>query len=302
MKRELRYLYRAFFEYRRGFLYVYIRFFVCPRILKVKKPIEKAETRSDLSVHMLFGHRDFLLALWSLASWYQQSRVHGSLYLHSDGTLSELEKETLRRLFPNARIIDAREILDEHRVFFDAHPDLGEFRTTYKKFQAKKLLDPYLSSDRPFRLVLDSDILWFQHPEEFEVALLQGLPQALMMSDASGTEGGFSYVTFKDGTRISDEIASYNSGITLYRKEQFNLDTFVSYLERVDYLHSKFTDQACYASIFHPNLSRLPEDRYLIKGTVTDKVVARHYTSPSRAKFYCYGLNFIWKEILCNLK
>ena len=122
-----------------------------------------------------------------------------------------------------------------------------------------------------------------------------------MMSDASGTEGGFSYVTFKDGTRITDEIASYNSGITLYAREQFDLAKFSQYLAKVDYRNGRFTDQACYATMFSPNLVRLPERSYIIKGALADHVVARHYTNPSRAKFYCYGLNFISDDILREL-
>jgi hypothetical protein len=291
---ELTLIAKAFLKYGLGFRYLYYRFVVAPRILGVLI-IEKPVTHQDFSVHMLFGARDFLMALWSLASFYHVSSVRGALYLHSDGSLTDRHLKTLRRLFPSATIVDARAVVAEHQEFFNAHPDLRDFRTRYTKFQAKKLLDPYLASDTSCRLILDSDMLWFKDPTEIKAAVDSGVPRPLMMSDRTGA-GERSYVVFKDGTRISEEVAACNSGVTLYRRDQFDLAAFSHYLAEVDYLNTKFTDQACYATILKPEL--LPEDRYIIKGTRTDTVVMRHYTNPSRAKFYCYGLNFIARDIL----
>ncbi len=296
LKEHLRAIYKAFFQYRRGFLYLAMRYIVAPRILTHKAPLERPVTHQNLSMHMLFGARDFLMALWSLASFYHVSRVIGTLYLHSDGTLQERHIRTLQRLFPSAHVVDAKDILSTHKDFFITHPELEVFRRTYRKFQAKKLLDPYLSSSAEFRLILDSDMLWFMHPVEIEENLSSTSPRALMMSDG---DTDFAYVFFKDGTRISDTIASYNSGVTLYRKDQFNLETLKEYLGRVDYTNSRFTDQACYATILEPYLTMLPKDRYILKGSLDDTPrVMRHYTGPQRPKFYILGLDRLWKAIL----
>lgn len=297
MKAELRLIYRAFARYGQGFRYIWFRFWIAPKILLVQRALSKPVTHASLSMHMLFGKRDFLMALWSLASFYRVSSMIGKLYVHSDGTLTERHEAILMRLFPEAVFVTPGEIMTRFHEFFETHPDLKLFRLRYTKFQAKKLLDPFLISTVSDRLVLDSDILWFQNPTELQSAVDSGLTQAVMMSDRTGG-GERSYVTFKDGSRISEEIASYNSGITLYKKKQFNLRKFSAYLKKVDYLGAKFTDQACYATIFLPNLVRLSEERYIIKGTLTEHIVARHYTNPSRAKFYIYGLDRVWKDIL----
>lgn len=295
LKEHLRHIYKAFFQYRRGFLYLYMRYWVAPKILHYKKPLERPITHQNLSVHMLLGARDFLMALWSLASFYHSSRVIGALYIHSDGTLTEKHRVILARLFPSAQYIDARDVLANHAQFFEAHPVLEEFRRTYTKFQAKKLLDPYLSSDREFRLILDSDMLWFKNPDEIEHNLSLPNPRALMMSDG---DGDFAYVEFKDGTRISPEIASFNSGITLYRKDQLDLAALERYISSVDYLHTRFTDQACYATVLKEYLDMLPKDRYILKGPLGEFRVMRHYTGPQRAKFYLLGLDRMWKNLL----
>lgn len=291
---EVKLIAKAFLKYGMGWTYLYYRFWVAPRILKVRC-IERPVTHPELSMHILFGARDFLMALWSLASFYRVSSVRGTLYLHSDGTLIDTHRVTLARLFPNAVFVDARSILTTYAEFFAQHEDLKLFRTQYTKFQSKKLLDPFLVSSAPYRLVLDSDMLWFKDPTELKIAVEGGVQRAVMMSDRTG-EGGRSYVTFKDGTRISEDIAACNSGITLYRKDQFNLSALSAYIAKTDYVHKKFTDQACYATVLNPEL--LPESRYLIKGKLTDQVVLRHYTNPSRAKFHCYGLNFVAQDIL----
>ncbi|MEN9389984.1 MAG: hypothetical protein RLZZ283_84, partial [Candidatus Parcubacteria bacterium] len=245
---ELKKIVKAFVYYRQGFSYLYWRYVAAPRILRAGV-LERQITRDDLSVHMLFGTRDFLLALWSLASWYSASSVHGRLFLHSDGTLTAKDKAILRRLFPSHTCIDARDVVQSHGDFFKAHPTLLQFRTEYKKFQAKKLLDPYLSSGARYRLLLDSDMLWFKNPIELWTALDAGLPRALMMDDGAGPH---SYVVFKDGTRLSEEVAKFNSGITFYREDQFSVDALTAYINSIDWKHAKFTDQAAYATMFMP--------------------------------------------------
>ncbi|MEK7530590.1 MAG: putative nucleotide-diphospho-sugar transferase [Patescibacteria group bacterium] len=296
MRDELKKIAKAFFYYHRGFPYLYWRFIAAPRIYRAGV-LEKPATRDDLSVHMLFGARDMLLACWSLASWYSVSTVHGRLFIHSDGTLTDAHKVTLKRLFPSHTCVDARDVVDEHGAFFEAHPALKKFRTRYKKFQAKKLLDPYLSSNARYRLVLDSDMLWFKNPVELWDALDAGLPRTLMMDDGAGPH---SYVVFKNGSRLSEELAQFNSGVTFYRSDQFSVEKLTAYIHSIDWEHAKFTDQAAYATMFMPTVERLPMSRYIIKGTLTDDIIMRHYTNPSRTKFYFYGLDRVYSKIFSN--
>ena len=296
LKQHIFYIYVAFTRYRRGFFYIWMRYFVAQRILKFKGVLEKPQTVDNLSMHMLFGKRDFVMALWSLASFYKHSKVIGNLYVHSDGSLDADNIKVIGKLFPSAKIIDAKNILHDHVEFFNAHPVLKKFRTEYAKFQSKKLLDPFLSSDKEYRLILDSDMLWFKNPSEIEEVVKNKKNSALMMSDG---DGDFAYVTFKDGSCLSDEIAGFNSGVTLYRKEHFNLKEVEKYIGSIAYMETRFTDQACYATVLRPHLNMLPKDRYIIKGELHEGRVLRHYTSPSRAKFYILGLDRMYKDLLC---
>lgn len=296
LKQHIFYIYVAFTRYKKGFFYVWMRYVVARRILNFTGILEKESTVDNLSVHMLFGKRDFVMALWSLASFYKHSKVIGNLYVHSDGSLDNRDMKVIKRMFPSAKIVDAKNVVRDHKAFFDAHPVLKKFRIEYTKFQSKKLLDPFLSSDKEYRLILDSDMLWFKNPSEIEEAVKNKQNSALMMSDG---DSDFAYVTFKDGSRLSDEIAEFNSGVTLYRKDHFDLVKVEKYIESIAYMQTRFTDQACYATVLQPYLKMLPKDRYIIKGELHEGRVLRHYTSPSRAKFYILGLDRMWKELLC---
>ena len=292
IREELKLAWKAFFFYGRGFEYLSMRYAVAPKILSHSEPLEKPETRKDMSMHILFGSRDFLMALWSLASFYRVMSERGELVVHSDGTLDERHRGIIRRLFPSARIESADEFMALHGSALDQYPTLKEFRKSYPRFQSKKLIDQFVLSGKSVRLLLDSDLLWFREPRELVESIRNGVPRPFMMTNQDARI----HVEFKDGTQTSDAVAHANSGIVLYRKEQFSFSEMEAYVGKTDYLGKKFTDQACFASVLKPDL--LPESTYLIKGTITDSTILRHYTSPQRAKFFFYGLNLIWKDIL----
>jgi len=283
---------RAFFFYGRGPLYLYMRYFVAPRLLSRKELLQRPITRDDLSMHIMFGAKDFLMALWSLASFYRVMPEVGELVIHSDGTLKEKHLDVIRRLFPSARIEDTRDFMPKHASALQGYPVLKKFREEYPRFQSKKLLDQYFTSGKPLRLILDSDLLWFKEPTELVQSIRSGVPKPLMMSNQDARI----HVAFKDGKQTSDEVARANSGVVLYRDSQFSLAEVEAYVANTDYMGRKFTDQACFATVLKPDI--LSDSTYIIKGTLTGSVIMRHYTQPQREKFFLYGLDHIWKDIV----
>lgn len=283
-------LVKAFFFYRRGFTYVYMRYFFAPKIFSFEKALEKPITRDDFSMHMFVGKRDFLMGLWSLASFYRVSSTIGQMFIHSDGSLGEREYGILKRLFPSARIENSKEFLSLHGALLDAHPKIRHFRETYKRFQVR-IVDQHFLSGKKYRLFMDSDLLWFQEPKELTEAIQNGVPKPLMMSNAD-----FIRMEFRDGSQTDDVTSRPNGGLVLYKEDQFDMARCVGFLEKSDYEKKRFGDQAWMATTLQPML--LPEATYIIKGTLTDKIIMRHYTAPQREKFYCYGLNLVARYIL----
>lgn len=290
LKKELFYIKKSFLMYKRGFTYLYYRFIFAKLFFLNKKSLEKPITHENFSIHVLTGHSDFIYALWSLYSYYKNVEAIGNLYIHNDGTLTSRDKKKLKKHFPNHKIFNVNNYLENYETKLEDE-SLKKFRSIYKKFQSKKLLDPIHTSKEDNILILDSDMIWFKNSDEIVESLNNNCDKSLMMSN--GKEE-FVHVEFKDGTKTSEEIANANSGITLFNKSNYSFDKVIEYINKADYMNKKFTDQACYASILD-NVEILSADTYIIKGTLTDEIVMRHYTSPSRAKFFIYGVNLLEK-------
>lgn len=288
---ELKQVARSFFKYgMKGFSFMYWRYVMAPQILSYQRALQVKPARDDFSVHILMGSRDFLMGCWSIASFLRVMPEMGELFVHSDGTLSDGQYATLKRLFPYARIENTKTFLEHHGELLHPYPALKQFRETYTRFQIR-IIDQHFLSGKRFRLFLDSDLLWFREPTEIVDALRAGVPTPFMMSN-----GEYVRMEFKDGSHTDDTVSRPNGGIVLYREDQMDMERMQEFLRMSDYQNKRFGDQAWMAWTLRPAL--LPEDTYIIKGTLTPRIVVRHYTNPSRLKFYFYGLNRIFHDIL----
>lgn len=298
IKREIFYLKKAFLEYHQGWSYLKNRYFLAPKILKLNKILEKPINNHDLSIHVLTGQRDLILLIWALASFYNVAENIGQLYVHSDGSLSDYDIKLLNKFFPSAKIIDPNIFVKEYASQLDQYPIIKKFRTNYPDFfLVKKLIDPYFVSNRPKRLIIDSDLLWFKTPKIIDQSI-SGESRSLMMQGVLVGEGNF--VRFKDGSKLSHDLAHFNSGIVLYHKHNFDLKKLVEYFEKIDdqvKSNRHFIEQAGYAYCLK-DLVGLPQDQYQIKGKLSDATVVKHFTAPRRLLFYTEGLEIMKDKFL----
>lgn len=294
LTRELYYILKSFKEFHAGWRYIVNRY-VKARAIFNAQPFERPENNPDLSVHMLVGHRDSLAALWALLSWYSTSQEIGRLYLHDDGSLTAKDRQRFERLMPHVQWIQSTDVL-RHLALAPAHDRLKKIRSHVDQFVLiRKLIDPYIISDRPLRLIIDSDVLWFRRPIEIDTAIQQGCSQSYMMTNLSPSR-----VYFTDGTALDDAPALYNSGIVAYHRDHFNLDRLYAFCEKIDYADPRnghFIEQAGYGvCLDHP--AGLPVERYHIKGVVTEQTIVKHYTSPRRPLLYTEGLPLLRAQLL----
>lgn len=286
-KLEIFYLRKAFFEYHHGISYIRNKYLFSKKILAVTSPLDHAPTRDDLSVHVLTCHRDMVMLCWSLASYYRVGRVFGELFIHDDGSLTENDKSVIRTLFPHAQLVDSRAFLDDYKQELSAYPVIREWRAKPRFFLLKKLIDQYFVSQKPLRLVIDSDLLWFAQPHDLEKTFESWQVPSLMIQNNAPAP-----VFFKNGAAIDERTASFNSGIVLYHRDSFDVNRLVEYLSRVDESDNRnvhFIEQAAFAYCLR-NLSALPVTQYHIKGAVTPQTIVKHYTSPRRPLIYIEGI------------
>jgi hypothetical protein len=286
LKLEFFYLRKAFFEYQRGFKYFYNRYFLAPRILKSDKIFEKPVNNSDLSIHLLTCQRDLIMTVCSLKSFYRVATEIGQLYIHNDGTLTIKDKNILKKFFPSAKIVAADEITKGS--YLTNYPLLKKFREENNNyFLLKKIIDTYFLSDKKYHLIIDADLLWFKEPEEIMAEIRNGCQDSLMMAN-----NNFSYVYFRGGEKLNQDLAGYNSGIVLYRRDNFDLAKLEEYLSKIDENNKEnnhFIEQAGFAWCLN-NLKKLDEKKYIIKEMVGEETAIKHYTSPRRPLFYIEGI------------
>ena len=225
------YIRKAFFVYQRGFQYLYYRYIIAPRILKIKTALERPVNNQDLSIHVLSCHRDVIMLAWSLASFYSVASIVGQLYIHNDGSLTLSDKKIIKILFPSAIVIDPDSLESNLNNKLSDFPIIKQIRFDHQDLVLlKKIIDPYFVSDKKVHLIIDSDLLWFNNPQEINNEILAQIPKSLMI-DGVGIPCP---VYFNDDTKIEKRLAIINSGIVLYHKDNFNLAKLSEYFKKID--------------------------------------------------------------------
>jgi hypothetical protein len=293
-------MYRAFFHYRKPWDYCYGRFVLGPGILELPRPISNGIINNAYSIHILSGHRDLTMLLWSLASWYRAVGESGRVYIHDDGTFTGTDKQILGRLLPQATIVDCEEMGQKivaalARSFPAAHHYRSLSFLDRRYIFNLKLIDPFFAGGADVKLILDSDLLWFLKPEELLRSISSNHLPVFM-----GGLGEMDFV-FSDGSSLPKEISGINSGIVSYRRDQFNLKDLDEFYSHVDSrANPHFVEQAGYAYVLtrrsQPNF--LPANKYQIKGPANPQTVMKHYTNPRREQFWFEGVKILAAKLL----
>jgi hypothetical protein len=231
-----------------------------------------------------------LIAIWALASYYSVSSVVGALTIHDDGSLTQADRASISRLFPSARVLSQIDLRQKAEQTFGAQAHTLAFFMT-KRWQARKLIDPYLSSERSRILLIDSDVLWFKDPPFLKDT------GTWMMSNAPW----FCRMPFLDDTFLDDQRSLLNSGIVYFSKESFNLVTLEDYLVKTGAKIHHFLEQAGYACAL-TGPKALPTALYAIKGVSESDAILRHYTGPSRAKLFFRGIPYLLSHSLAHVR
>lgn len=299
--RELRYIYRSFFVYKKPFSYLYYRFIVRPKIRKLNNPIDRPAADDFYSIHILCSHSDIDMLLWALASWYQVVPDSGQVYIHEDGSFTAKDKEIISKLLSNAIFIDFLEANEKART--DWLKNLSKTKVYREKavkdrryILAVKLIDPYFVSESPIHLIIDTDILWFEYPKEILELLKQKRGNFVM------TGNSLMDFKFKDNTHLPENLAIVNSGIVGYKVDNYFLSGLEEFCEKIDTETNPqyFTEQAGYSYILNKGgiINMLNKENYIIKGELKKGVSAKHYTGPRREQYWFEGVRILKNKIL----
>jgi hypothetical protein len=127
-------------------------------------PVLPAFSGTPLELHLLTGRRFWYqtaFCLWTLARHAQRPLAP---VIYDDGTLTASHRDPIARLFPATRFIARDEIVAR----LDRHLPVAEFPVLRERWlnypNLRKLTDPHVGT-RGWKLVLDSDLLFFRRPD-----------------------------------------------------------------------------------------------------------------------------------------
>lgn len=142
---------------------------------------------APLELHLLTGRRFWdqtAFCLWTFARHAQRPLAP---VIYDDGSLTDESRAPLARLFPAVRFVTKTETLAR----LDAHLPAAKFPTLRERWLAypniRKLTDPHVGRTG-WKLVLDSDLLFFRRPD-FLLAWLDAPDRPLHAIDCETSYG-----------------------------------------------------------------------------------------------------------------
>jgi hypothetical protein len=131
-----------------------------------KLPSVPKASSSNIEVHMLCGHRDAAMGVFSSWSLLRFLNGEGTLYIHSDGTITEEDIFRWNTVIPGIILISKEEA--DQRVAIELKNStkyLYNWRCNYG--MSAQVVDYHLFGETSKIISMDSDVLIFNPPDEF---------------------------------------------------------------------------------------------------------------------------------------
>jgi len=285
-------------DFRRGWMASYHHYFTLPKIasLRFEKDLPQAPA---IPVHILTGKGDWQLAAWMLASWFHTTGMEWRIVIHEDGSLPEEARTTLLKIFPRATFIPSGLSDSTIQEALSEFPLCRKYRSEHPL--ARKIFDvPYFSDSNRF-LLFDSDLLFFQPPEEI-LRWAQSESQECWFNQDVAESSFVSKEEAKAKLGI-DLWPKVNSGLCLLTKSAIDWKFCETCLRETSVLQGRIwrVEQTLFAlCASRQNQGGLLPSTYEVSLNkfAQKSIVARHYVGVVRDRFYGEGLPMIARQIL----
>ena len=257
------------------------------------------EAPMPVPVHVLTGEKDWLLCAWMLASFFHSTEQTWNVVIHDDGTLTEDNRKQLGAIFKTARIIPRAQADATIEKILQPLPFAYEYRGMHPL--ALKVFDmPYYCEAERF-IVLDSDVLFFNHPREIVDWVSGGAKECWFNEDVADASLITETNALDDlGVKLWQRV---NSGLCLIAKEAINNEFCDRALGETSILKGELwrveqTLFALCASRFGKG-GLLPKTYEVSLGRhASEDCIARHYVGAVRERFFGEGLKRLGKALL----
>lgn len=253
----------------------------------------------SVEIHMLCQKKDAMMLAWSLSSFISQTGICPKIIVHDDGSFDQKTTDKLESKFPELKVLFLEKANELINNIGGLSPKLLEYRNHGHKL-IYKLIDIFLLSHSNKVMVLDSDVLFFNRPEEIFKFINGDSDSDSLISRHDGTYNLMLRPDYSTKYDILKNEAGYmNSGIILYKKDKIGYNKLLEYFENTlrepgDY----FVEMTGWSSLIaQTKFKFLTKERYIIKGKSEAETIAKHFTSPRRHEFYIYGIDMVREKI-----
>jgi hypothetical protein len=250
-----------------------------------------------LKIHFLSGKKFWYQTCFCAYSMIQQAKINLSPVVYDDGTLTPKCVAEIQRIFPNSKIVFSAEIeaVLDHVLPISKFPYLRARRINYPNI--RKLIDIHIGSDG-WKLVLDSDMLFFQTPD-FLINWLNSPKKPCYMVDTE-TSYGYSLSLMSSLTkatipeRLNVGICGLKSDDIDWERLEFWCKTTIEeegqhYYQEQALIAMLLANQDCLVA---------SEEDYVVmpdqEEGINPKATLHHYVADSKPWYFRYG----WKRIL----
>ncbi len=278
----------------------YFKYIYRKNILKTK-PVEPDH---NLEVHLLACGRDFLNAIWAIKSLSYFSNLQFKTVIHDDGTLSEIQKKTFSQHFKGGQIIETKDADREMKENLKNYKYLSIYRKKKKFYCSKKLLDPLFFSRTEQIILLDSDILFFNEPEEV-LRHLKNKKSFYTSDIKSAYTHDIGQLKTITNINVQEKI---NAGLIYLNKTEYlaSLSFLEAFFKKMDAMNFdgdiNRLEQTAHAIILSKiKANRLSVNYRMSKEKLTNKAISYHFVNDGfRSRMYKVGLAKLKAENFLN--
>jgi len=277
---------------KHGPSYLWRRYIAPARILNTQAI--RAETAGDVTVCVLTSRNDWQACLWSLVSLYKFTGLQLPLLIYSDGTLESTHIARIKSIFPDARIIDPAAADAAVAGSLSRFPNCRRFRSVQPC--ARRIIDfPILCRSNSI-LMLDSDVLFFERPEEL-VRHIESAHSGRFVFERDIQDAYFdSKAIIKE--RFNVEIAAQvNCGIMLADISNFDYGRIEDWLGQASVENHPWAEQTLWAMYAGRGRTALLGKRYDVTMSehIDSNTVMKHYIKPIRDFMYTQGIPHLFR-------
>ncbi|TSD65870.1 glycosyltransferase family 2 protein [Inquilinus sp. KBS0705] len=262
---------------------------------KASASLPPVQSHADgFSIYFLTGKNYLYQTLFCIQSLVKSSTEKFKFILVDDGSFDEVLMERIKRQLPGAVIID-KETIDKNlqeTLPVDSFPYLHHKRAVYPHI--KKLTDIHTLPGDDWKLVLDSDMLFWAYPTDI-LNWLKHPDKPIHMIDCVESYGYTANLMEKlSASTIKPLINVGAVGLNSKHINWHNVEHWVKELETAEGT-SYYLEQALTAMLIgHKPTIALDTDNYIVNPTDNAKGVLHHYVDLSKEYYY----KSAWKKFI----